>query len=74
MEKNGDYAACLKYSVCIFVEQIFKMERLEVSTAVRHIYMSLGFKRLMSYTGTATPFTYTSIVITICVTGYTLHV
>jgi len=24
-KKNGDYAACLKYSVRIFVEQIFKM-------------------------------------------------
>jgi hypothetical protein len=24
-EKKGDYAACLKYSVRIFVEKIFKM-------------------------------------------------
>jgi hypothetical protein len=24
-EKKGDYAACLKYSVQIFVKQIFKM-------------------------------------------------
>jgi hypothetical protein len=34
-EKIGDYAACLKYSLRIFVEQIFKMQRLEVSGAVR---------------------------------------
>jgi hypothetical protein len=39
--KNGDYAVCLKFSVRIFVEYIFKMQRLEVSCAVRHIYMSL---------------------------------
>jgi hypothetical protein len=38
-EKSGDCAACLKYSVRIFVEQIFKMQRLEVSGAVRHIYV-----------------------------------
>ena len=33
-EKNGEYRACLKYSVPIFVEQIYKMQRLEVSGAV----------------------------------------
>ena len=37
--KNGECAACLKYSVSIFVELIFKMQRLEVSCAVRHIYI-----------------------------------
>ena len=37
---------CLKYSVRIFVEYIYKMERLDVSGALRHIYVSLGFKRL----------------------------
>jgi hypothetical protein len=36
-EKNGDYAACLKYSVRIFVESIFKMQRLDVSGAVRSL-------------------------------------
>ena len=38
-EKNGDYAACLKYSVRIFVAKIFV-----VSGAVRRINRSLGFK------------------------------
>jgi hypothetical protein len=37
--KNGDYAECLKYSIQIFVEYVFKMQRLEVSGAVRHIYI-----------------------------------
>ena len=41
-EKNGEYRACLKYSVPTFVEQIYKMQRLEVSGAVRLIYRSLG--------------------------------
>jgi hypothetical protein len=45
-KKKGDCAACLKYSVRIFVEEIFKMQRLEVSGAVRPIYGSLGFKGL----------------------------
>ena len=31
----------------MFVEQIFKMQRLEVSCAVRRIYTSLGAKRLI---------------------------
>jgi hypothetical protein len=44
---NGDYAACLKYSVRIFVEQVFKMQRLEVRCAVQPIYGSLGAKGLM---------------------------
>jgi len=35
--ENGDYAACLKYSVHILVEYIFKMQRLQVSGAVRSI-------------------------------------
>ena len=30
-EKNGECAACLKYSVLIFVEKIYKMEHLEGS-------------------------------------------
>ena len=30
-EKNGERAACLKYSVLIFVEKIYKMQRLEGS-------------------------------------------
>ena len=54
-EKNGEYRAYLKYSVPIFVEQIYKMQRLEVSGAVRPIYGSLGVKRLKqvaSNTGT----------------------
>jgi len=44
--KNGEYGACLKYSVPIFVEKIYKMQRLEVSGAVRPIYRSLGVKGL----------------------------
>jgi hypothetical protein len=44
--KNGECAACLKYSVRIFVEQIYKMQRLEVSGAVRPIQGSLGVKEL----------------------------
>ena len=46
-EKNGEYRACLKYSVPIFVEKIYKMQRLDVSGAVRPIYGSLGVKRLI---------------------------
>jgi protein-disulfide isomerase len=30
-EKNGECAACLKYSVLIFVEKIYKMQNLEGS-------------------------------------------
>ena len=47
-EKNGEYRACLKYSVHIFVEKIYKLQRLEVSGAVRPIYGSLGVKRLIT--------------------------
>jgi hypothetical protein len=45
-EKKGESAACLKYSVPIFVESVHKMQRLEVSSAVRPIYGSLGIKGL----------------------------
>ena len=45
-EKNGECRAGLKYSVPTFVEKIYKMQRLEVSGAVRPIYESLGVKRL----------------------------
>jgi hypothetical protein len=34
-EKKGECIPCLKYSVPIFVEWIYKMQRLEVSGAVR---------------------------------------
>ena len=34
-EKNGEYIPRLKYSVHVFVEQIYKMQNLEVSGAVR---------------------------------------
>ena len=37
---------CLKYSLPIFVEYIYKMQRLEVSGAVRPLYGSLGVKGL----------------------------
>jgi hypothetical protein len=30
-EKNGEHAACLKYSVLIFVEKIYKIQYLEFS-------------------------------------------
>ena len=33
--RNGEYIPCLKYSVFVFVEYIYKMELLEVSGAVR---------------------------------------
>ena len=45
-EKNGEYRACLKCLVPTFVEQIYKMQRLEVSGVVRLIYRSLGVKGL----------------------------
>ena len=32
---NGEYIPCLKNAIPIFVEQIYKMQRLEVSGAVR---------------------------------------
>ena len=32
--KNAEYMTCLKYSVPIFVEEIYKMQTLEVSGAV----------------------------------------
>ena len=47
-KKNGEYRACLKYSVPTFVGEIYKMQRLEVSGAVRLIYRSLGVKGLMA--------------------------
>jgi len=34
-DKNGQCIPCLKYSVPVFVEKIYKMQRLEVSGAVR---------------------------------------
>jgi len=46
-EKNGEYITCLKYSVPIFDEEINKMQRLEVSGAVRPLYGSLGVKELI---------------------------
>ena len=48
-EKNGDYAACLKYSVRIFVEEIYKMQHLEVSCTVRPIQWPLGVKWLTKF-------------------------
>jgi len=45
-KKYGEYRACLKYSVPTFVEQIYKMQRLEVRGAVRLIYKSLGVEGL----------------------------
>jgi len=45
-EKNGEFISCLKYSVPLFVEYIYKMQRLEVSGAVRPLQWSLGVKRL----------------------------
>jgi hypothetical protein len=30
-EKSGEYAACLKYSLIVFVEKIYKMQHLEGS-------------------------------------------
>jgi hypothetical protein len=35
--KKGGYIQCLKYSVPIFVEKIYKMQRLEVSGAARQL-------------------------------------
>ena len=32
--KNGEYILCLKYSVPVFVEWIYKMQHLELSGAV----------------------------------------
>jgi hypothetical protein len=32
-EKNGECTACLKYSILIFVEKIYKMEHLDGSGA-----------------------------------------
>ena len=46
-EKNGEYRACIKYSVPISVEEIYKTQSLEVSSAVRPIYVLLGVKRLI---------------------------
>jgi hypothetical protein len=45
-KKNGEYIQCLKYSVPIFVEYIYKIQRLEVSGAVRPLYGSLGVRGL----------------------------
>ena len=50
-EKNGEYRACLKYSVPTFVEKIYKIQRLEVSGVVRLIYRSLGVKGLIQIWG-----------------------
>ena len=48
-EKTESYIPCLKYSVPIFVEWIYKMQHLEVSGAVRPLESSLGIKRLIMY-------------------------
>jgi hypothetical protein len=50
-EKNGEFAACLKYSVLIFVEKIYKMQLLEgsvtpalyIGSAVLKGYRNSGF-------------------------------
>jgi len=47
-KKNGEYIPCLKYSVPVFVEQIYKMQSLEVSGAVRPLYESLRVKGLIN--------------------------
>ena len=44
--KIVEYIPCLKYSVPIFVEQIYKLQRLEVSGVVRPLQWSLGVKGL----------------------------
>jgi len=37
-EKNGGCAACLRYSVLIFVEKLYKMQHLEgIGTSVLYI-------------------------------------
>jgi hypothetical protein len=56
-KKNGECAACLKCSVRIFVDEIYKMQSLEVSGAVGHIYiyMSLGVKGLSAWQDNLTP-------------------
>ena len=50
-----------KYSVPIFVEYIYKMQRLEVSGAVRPIYGSLGVKRLSIFLNEVMPLCINSI-------------
>jgi len=45
-KKMENVQACLKYSVPIFVEWIYKIQRPEVSAAVRPLYGSLGVKGL----------------------------
>ena len=45
-KKTGEYIPCLKYSVPVFVESVYKMQRLEASGAVRPLYGSLGVKGL----------------------------
>ena len=34
-EKNEEYIPCLKYSLPVFIEYMYKMQRLEVSGAVK---------------------------------------
>jgi len=41
-ERNEEYIPCLKYSALIFVELIYKMQRLQISGALR----PLSVKRL----------------------------
>ena len=60
--ENPWYRACVKYSLLIFVEKIYKMQSLEVSGAVRPIYGSLGVKRLISWPMISAVTTVTSIV------------
>ena len=45
-KKSESIEHFLKYSISVFVERIYKMQRLEVSGAVRPIYGSLGVQRL----------------------------
>ena len=64
-KKNGECAACLKYSVSIFVEKIFKMQRLEVSCAVRHTYIYIYVVRRQRVNTTWCP-----LLKQICVKAY----
>ena len=49
-KKTGECTARLKCSVSVFVDLIFKMQRLEVSCAVKLLYTSLGAKGLSDTT------------------------
>jgi hypothetical protein len=69
-EKNGDCVACLKYSVLIFAEKIYKMQHLEgSSTPVLYIRRTV----LKGWTKTTLLHKHYVILVIVLIKNFSLH-